>query len=188
MAIKIFIDQGHNPKNPNAGAEGNGLYELNITYEVGVLLAELLGANQNFDVKLSRETPETSLGSSNAESLATRAAMANNWGADYFISIHANASTISAATGTEAFVYSTSSAAFPLAERIVANISENTGLPDRGVYVRPSLYVLRKTTMPATLVELGFITNPTDASLMDKHPNLFAEGIYKGILEFFGLA
>lgn len=36
MAIKIFIDQGHNPQNPNAGAEGNGLYEQDITYEVGL--------------------------------------------------------------------------------------------------------------------------------------------------------
>lgn len=188
MAIKIFIDQGHNPSNPNAGAEGNGLYEQNITYEVGILLAELLNANQNFDVKLSRPTPETSLGNSNSESLAARASEANNWGADYFISIHANASTISAATGTEAFVYSTTTPAYTLAERIVENISEKTGIPNRGVFVRPSLYVLRKTTMPATLVELGFITNPGDAELMDKHPNLFAEGIYNGILEYFGLA
>lgn len=188
MAIKIFIDQGHNPKNPNAGAEGNGLYEQNITYEVGVLLAEMLSANQNFETKLSRPTGDTSLGSSNAESLAIRASEANNWGADYFISIHANASTISAATGTEAFVYSTTTPAYALAQRITENISEKTGLPDRGVFVRPSLYVLRKTAMPATLVELGFITNPNDASLMDKHPNLFAEGIYNGILEYFGLS
>ena len=188
MAIKIFIDQGHNPRNPNAGAEGNGLYEQNITYEVGILLAELLNANQNFDVKLSRPTPETSLGSSNSESLAIRAAEANNWGADYFISIRANASTISSATGTEAFVYSTTSPAYNLAAHITENISEKTGLPNRGVYVRPSLYVLRKTVMPATLVELGFITNPIDAELMDKNPNLFAEGIYQGILEYFGLS
>ena len=188
MAIKIFIDQGHNPRNPNAGAEGNGLYEQNITYEVGILLAELLSANQNFDVKLSRPTPETSLGNSNAESLAIRASEANNWGADYFISIHANASTISSATGTEAFVYSTTSPAYNLAAHIIENISEKTGLPNRGVYVRPSLYVLRKTVMPATLVELGFITNPIDAELMDKNPNLFAEGIYQGILDYFGLS
>ncbi|MBQ8742749.1 MAG: N-acetylmuramoyl-L-alanine amidase [Clostridia bacterium] len=187
MAIKIFIDQGHNPKNPNAGAEGNGLYEQNITYEVGILLAELLSANQNFEVKLSRPTPDTTLGSTNAESLATRASEANNWGADYFISIHANASTISSATGTEAFVYSSTSPAFTLAERITDGISSKTGLPNRGVYVRPSLYVLRKTRMPATLIELGFITNPSDAYLMDKYPNLFADGIYEGILRYFGI-
>ena len=35
MATKIYIDQGHNPENPNAGAEGNGLQEQNITYRIG---------------------------------------------------------------------------------------------------------------------------------------------------------
>ena len=45
MAIKIFIDQGHNPVNPNAGAEGNGLREQDITYSVGVILADLLRQN-----------------------------------------------------------------------------------------------------------------------------------------------
>ena len=42
MAIKIYIDQGHNPKNPNAGAEGNGLREQDIVYKIGIELAELL--------------------------------------------------------------------------------------------------------------------------------------------------
>lgn len=44
MAIKIFIDQGHNPSGPNTGAEGNGLVEQDITYAVGQYLAELLRA------------------------------------------------------------------------------------------------------------------------------------------------
>ena len=55
--IKIFIDQGHNPTNPNAGAEANGLREQDITYDVGVRLANLLRANPNFDVRLSRNSP-----------------------------------------------------------------------------------------------------------------------------------
>ena len=42
MAIKIYIDQGHNPNSPNAGAEGNGYREQDITYNVGTRLAELL--------------------------------------------------------------------------------------------------------------------------------------------------
>ena len=62
MAIKIYIDQGHNPQNPNAGAEGNGLREQDIVYEVGVRLAALLRANPNFEVRLSRPTPETTVG------------------------------------------------------------------------------------------------------------------------------
>ena len=50
--------------------------------------------------------------------------------------------------------------------------------------MRPGLYVLRKTAMPAILVELGFITNPGDASLMLNSPELFAEGIYQGIVDY----
>ena len=53
--------------------------------------------------------------------------------------------------------------------------------------VRTNLYVLRKTTMPAVLVELGFITNPSDASLMNTRPDLFAEGIYRGIVDYTGV-
>ena len=72
MAIKIFIDQGHNPVNPNAGAEGNGLREQDITYSVGVILADLLRQNGNFEVRTSRATPTTQLGTSNSSSLAAR--------------------------------------------------------------------------------------------------------------------
>ena len=187
MAIKIYIDQGHNPQNPNAGAEGNGLKEQDLTYEIGLLTAELLAANPNFEVRLSRPTAETSLGSTNAQSLAARVNDANSWGADYFISLHANASTITSASGAEGYIYSNASPAKELAEDIVEGISEATGLSDRGVFVRPSLYVLRRTQMPSTLIEMGFITNANDAALMSQNPALFAEGIYNGILEYFDL-
>ena len=72
MAIKIFIDQGHNPRNPNAGAEGNGLKEQDVTYEVGRQLAALLRSTGNYEVLLSRNSPEEILGTSNASSLASR--------------------------------------------------------------------------------------------------------------------
>lgn len=187
MAIKIYIDQGHNPINPNAGAEGNGLREQDIVYRVGVALAERLRANGNFEVRLSRPSATTQLGTSTATSLAARVNEANAFGADAFISLHTNASEISSATGSEAFVFSRPSAAYNLAEDILMRMSEVTGLKNRGVFVRNGLYVLRKTRMPATLVELGFITNPSDAALMNNDPELFAEGIYQGILQYFNL-
>ncbi|MBQ7828172.1 MAG: N-acetylmuramoyl-L-alanine amidase, partial [Clostridia bacterium] len=152
MAIKIYIDQGHNPQNPNAGAEGSGFREQDLTYEIGRQTAALLEADPNFEVRLSRPTPETVLGTTNAESLAARVQDANAWGANYFISLHANASTIPTATGAEGYVYSLGSPAEPLSASIVRGISETTGIPDRGVFARPSLYVLRRTAMPATLI------------------------------------
>ena len=186
MAIKIYIDQGHNPLNPNAGAEGNGLREQDIVYAVGVELAELLRQNPNFEVRLSRPTPDTQIGTSNTTSLRLRVEEANRWGADYFISIHTNASTIPSATGSEAFAFSAPSAAFSLGEDILYWLNRTTGLRNRGMQVRSGLYVLRRTAMPAVLVELGFITNPSDAALMSERPDLFARGIYEGILEYTG--
>lgn len=186
MAIKIYIDQGHNPENPNAGAEGNGLQEQTITYRVGQELATLLRADPDYEVRLSRPTPTTSLGTSNSTSLQARVNDANSWGADYFISIHTNASENSAASGVEAFAYSAPSRAFTLGEAIVESISRITGLHDRGMKVRPGLFVLRRTNMPAVLVELGFITNPGDAALMNSDPSLFARGIYEGIVSTLG--
>ena len=184
MAIKIYIDQAHNPQNPNAGAEGNGLREQDIVYPIGIELAALLRANGNFEVKLSRPTPTTQIGTSNTTSLRLRVADANEWGADYFISLHTNASSIQSASGCEAFAFSRPSTAFSLGASILEFLSAATGLRNRGMQVRTNLYVLRKTSMPAVLVELGFITNPSDAALMSENPQLFARGIYQGIANY----
>lgn len=184
MAIKIYIDQGHNPRNPNAGAEGNGLREQDLTYRIGIELAALINENPNLTARLSRPREDTQLGTSNATSLAARVNDANAWGADYFISLHANASNIESASGSEGYVYALNSTAYALGTAIVKNLTEATGLRDRGVFARPGLYVLRKTAMPATLIELGFITNPSDAALMNNDPGLFARGVYNGILAF----
>ncbi len=185
MATKIYIDQGHNPRNPNAGAEGNGVREQDITYEVGTRLATIL-RNAGYEVRLSRPTPTTQLGTSNATSLAARTNDANSWGADYFISIHTNAAASSSASGSEAYVYRKGSRAASLASDILSSLTDATGLRNRGVFARPSLYVLRKTQMPAVLVEIGFITNPGDAALMTAQPGLFATGIANGIIDFTG--
>ena len=188
MAIKIYIDQGHNPMNPNAGAEGNGYREQDLMYTIGKALEARLDANPNFEARTSRNSPDEILGTSTAESLAARVNDANAWGADYFISLHANASDITSASGSEAFVFRLDSEAERFAESILMGLTEATGLQDRGVFARPTLYVLRKTKMPATLLEIGFITNPADARLMAENPNLIATGIYNGILRYFGFS
>ena len=187
MPIKFYIDQGHNPRNPNAGAEGNGLREQDLVYPIGIELAALLNANPNFEARLSRPTPTTQIGTSNSESLRLRVADANAWGADYFISLHTNASESSQANGIEGFAFSRPSDAFELGRDILDSLSNATGLRNRGMQVRTNLYVLRKTAMPAVLLELGFITNPSDARLMRDSPALFARGIYNGILQYTGL-
>ncbi len=186
MSIKIYVDQGHNPSGFNTGAEGNGFYEQDITYDVGVRLYNLLKANPDFEPRLSRPTPETIRGTSNSTSLVERVNEANSWGANVFISLHTNAAANSLASGSEALIYSRSSTvALGLAEDILEELHLTTGLRNRGVIERPGLYVLKKTQMPAVLVEMGFISNPYDAELMAYSPQLFADGIYRGIVKYY---
>jgi N-acetylmuramoyl-L-alanine amidase len=185
MAIRVYIDQGHNPRSYNTGAEGNGYFEQDITYRIGILLNDYFKGNPNFETRLSRPTPDTMLGTSNASSLTARVMEANAWGADIFISLHTNASVNPAANGSECLIYDRSSSlALSLAENILEQMTLITGLRDRGIVERPGLYVLRRTAMPATVVEMGFITNAADAELMVYSPNLFALGIYRGVLDY----
>lgn len=186
MAIRIFIDQGHNPYGFNAGAEGFGLREQDITYLVGAYLANILNADPRFDAVTSRKTPEEILGYDNNSSLRERVDMAAVWGADYFLSIHVNANVNPAINGTEAYVYRSGSEAYYMGEDIVAEIVRRLGTKNNGVFVRPSLYVLRRTSMPAVLIELAYISNYEDALLLSTEQYQFAYAIYVGLLNYFG--
>lgn len=186
MAIRIYIDQGHNPSGPNTGAAGNGLLEQDITYTVGIYLASLLSQDSRFQVQVSRSTPEEILGTSNASSLAARVNAANTWPADYFISIHCNANVNPAINGTEVYVYEQYSESYWLAQYVLGGIVARMGTKDNGIRVNSSLYVLRRTQMPAILVELAYLTNASDARLLESDPYGFAVGIYNGLLAYFG--
>lgn len=187
MAIKIFIDQGHNPVGHNTGAEGFDVREQDVTYEIGTQLAELLRADPNFDVRVSRPTIGTVLGTNNTTSLAARVNAANSWPADYFVSIHANANTNPAVNGTEVYVYRQNSEPYWLGQHVINGVVAEAGTRDNGVRLNPSLYVLRRTSMPAILVETAYLTNQQDAEKLRDEPDAFAKGIYLGLLSYFGL-
>ena len=189
MPIKIFIDQGHNPVGfPNAGAVANGLYESDINYNVGKYLADLLNSDPRFKARLSRPTKTTVLGTSNATSLPERVRMANEWPANYFISIHCNSNVNPVINGTEVYIYQYFTQAQWLAEQIMTGITQLVGTRDNGIRVNPSLYVLRRTKMTAVLVELGYLTNTSDAQKLRDDQYQFAYGIYLGIMRYFGFA
>jgi len=187
MPIRVYIDQGHNPSAPNSGAEGNGYREQDLVYEIGQRLYTLLSRDSAFEARLSRPTPDTYVGTSNSTSLRERVNAANAWPADLFLSLHTNASVSPEASGVEGLVYATGTKAADIAADLVSSVVRTTGQRDRGVKARPGLYVLKRTTMPAVLMELGFISNSADAELMANRPGLFAEGLYRGLKSYYGV-
>lgn len=187
MPIKIFIDQGHNPTGyHNTGAVGNGLVEQDINYQVGIYLSNLLNNDNRFDALVSRPTPTTVLGTTNATSLIERVRMATEWGANYFISIHCNSNPNPAINGTEVYIYQFYTQANWLAEQVLLGITQTVGTKDNGVRTNQSLFILRRTTMPSILVELGYLSNPQDAQKLRDNQYQFAYGMYIGILRYFG--
>ena len=195
--IKIYIDQGHNLATKeydsdgnliptwNTGAQGNGLDEAALTYEIGMLLYELLMQDGRFDVRLSRPTADTVLGTDNNSALDFRVNDAKEWGADYFISLHINSYTSDSATGLEVFSANGDEVGHALGEDILNSLVKTTELRNRGMKDGSNLRVLKNATMPAVLVEMGFISNPGDAAMLDESPELFAQGIYNGIITYF---
>ena len=180
---KIFIDPGHG--GPDPGAVGNGVTEEFVNLNVSLELARLL-RDAGFDVRIYRTTSDENVLENKNDDLRNRAETANRWGADYFISIHTNSSENTAAQGVEAYVYRLGTASERLGQSIVDSVSENLGSRNRGV-MQANFAVLRRTNMPAVLVEMGFITNPYDADLLANSPYLFAVGIYRGVLSYYGM-
>ena len=186
--IKIYIDQGHNPTSyDNAGAAGNGLYEQDLTFTIGILLAELLKEDGRFEVCLSRPTADTVLGTDNDSSLDARIKGAKDFGADYFISLHVNSYEAASANGIEVYVANQNSVSYDFGSALLKGLISSTNLYNRGMKLGPELRVLKNATMPAALLEMGLISNSSDAALLSQSPELFAQGIYNGILHYFDL-
>ena len=187
--IRIYIDQGHNPVPfHNSGASGNGLYEHDLTFTIGCMLAAMLKADGRFEVCLSRPNKGVILGTDNASSQQSRLEGAEDFEADYLISLHVNSYTDGTAYGVEAYTTEGNATSLAFGESLLEGLAEATGLRDRGMKQNPDLYILKNATMPAALLEMGFISNVDDAALLAEKPELFAEGIYNGILAYFGLA
>lgn len=184
--IKIFIDAGHNYAKWNAGAEGNGLREQDITFEISKKIADKLNVPE-IEVKLSRNKITDILGTSNSSSINKRVEMANEWEADLFISIHCNSYWLKSATGTESYVYSKSSKVYGLAENITESISAKLDLKNRGVKTKPLLGVLKKTEMPALLIETAFISNVNDAQKLKDRQDDFVDAISEEIFAWYGI-
>lgn len=119
-------------------------------------------------------------------SLTQRTNLANNWGADIFISLHNNAAVSKSATGFETFIYngSVSARTVELQKNVHDTIAKDIGISDRGKK-RANLAVVRQSKMPALLIEYAFISNTNDEKILinevDKLAYLTAEGIRKTV-------
>ncbi|WP_152393747.1 N-acetylmuramoyl-L-alanine amidase family protein [Paenibacillus guangzhouensis] len=123
--------------------------------------------------------------------LKTRTDTANQSGVDLYVSVHANAAgeTWGSVNGIESFYYPGRVTSMKAAEAIHARLVQGTKLRDRGV--KPAnLHVLRESTMPAVLVECGFMDNMEEAKLLlsDAYRDLCAEEIARGVCQYFGIA
>lgn len=183
---KIYIDQGHNPTGyHNSGASKEGVYEENITYVVGAALAELLSADERFEVRLSRPTPETVLGVDGVSSLEARVQGAKDFGADYFISIHANSySGVEDVWGYECFTLTTDAEMKAFGSTVLNALHKEINTRNRGLKDGGSLHVIKNAAVPAMLIELGFLTNETERTYMTAAPGRYASAIYAGIVDF----
>lgn len=167
----IALDAGHGGMDYGAVYEGRREKDDNLalTMSVGEKLQ-----NAGFDVVYTRTTDVY-------DTPFQKAQKANSVGADFFVSIHRNAfPTPNTASGVETLVYDDSGIKAEVAENINAELAE-IGFNNLGVKERPNLVVLRRTNMPAVLVEAGFLDNEADNALFDANFDAVAQAIADGI-------
>ncbi len=173
MAYKVAVDAGHGGRDP--GAVYNGRREKDDNLALALEVGRILEAN-GVDVEFTRtedvyDTPYE------------KAMKGNASGADLFVSIHRNAfPTPNTVSGVETLVYTDEGMQGDVARAINENLA-SLGFEDRGVKERQNLVVLRRTSMPALLVEAGFIDSDEDNARFDQDFNAIALAIAEGILD-----
>ena len=170
---RIALDAGHGGSDP--GAVYKDRREKDDTLDLTLAVGDILKKN-GIDVYYTRTTDEY-------ETPFKKATDANNSGANLFVSIHRNSSeNPNQYSGVETLVYSDTDLKAEVA-RNINNQLEDAGFKNLGVDERKNLVVLKRTKMPAVLVEAGFINNDKDNYLFDEEFDSIAQAIADGILE-----
>ena len=174
----ICIDAGHGGKDP--GGAAHGVSEKQLCLNVALRLQKLCeGAGAKVLMTRTADIyPE----------LDERVALANDNHADLFVSIHANISpSDESVTGTETFYNENSPISQKLAAALVAAVVKEANVNNRGARKDPrGLRVLTKTKMPATLVELGFLSNKAEAMKLNSRvtQDKMADALFSGLVKF----
>lgn len=186
----VVLDPGHGGRDP--GAVGSGGREDRVVLAIcKYLKADLV--QSGVAVVLTRNGHTDLLngrGGTKKLELSKRVDMANSSGADVFLSIHANAGVSSAWHGAQVFV---DGKATPESKSLGLKIQEalrqevGTG---RDLNQGINHYLLKKSTIPAATVEVGFMSNPKEARLLQTtaYQQRLAKAIYRGLLAYFGSA
>lgn len=170
---RIALDAGHGGSDP--GAVYKDRREKDDTLDLTLAVGDILKKN-GIDVYYTRTTDEY-------ETPFKKATDANNSGANLFVSIHRNSSeNPNQYSGVKTLVYSDTGLKAEVA-RNINNQLEDAGFKNLGVDERKNLVVLKRTKMPAVLVEAGFINNDKDNYLFDEEFDSIAQAIADGILE-----
>jgi N-acetylmuramoyl-L-alanine amidase len=184
----VVVDPGHGGRDP--GASGNGYQEKNLVLRAALLLRDAL-QRCSIRVIMTRETDTLPLpGGTIAEDLSYRARIANQAGADLFISWHADAVSDPSVNGAAAWIHPSTrgTRTDTWGQMLVDAITASTGQKNRGVYLG-DFAVLRETSMDAVLIESGFITNPQEADRLADPAvqHRLAEGAARGVCAIFDL-
>ncbi|MEP0870705.1 N-acetylmuramoyl-L-alanine amidase [Trichocoleus desertorum AS-A10] len=173
--LVVIVDPGHGGPDPGAVGIG-GLQEKGITMDISRQVAARL-QQQGVQAVLTREDDRDL-------DLEPRVALAERANASLFVSIHANAISMSRpdVNGLETYYYSSGER---LARTIHSNVLQGTGARDRGVR-SARFFVLRKTSMPSVLVEVGFVTGAEDAARLStsSYRTQMADAIARGVLQY----
>ncbi|QQE63417.1 N-acetylmuramoyl-L-alanine amidase [Leptolyngbya sp. BL0902] len=174
--VVVVIDPGHGGRDPGAVGIG-GLQEKQVIFPISLRVAELL-EQQGVVVVMTRREDITL-------DLQSRVDIANRARGNIFVSIHANAISMSRPDVNGVETYFASESGRRLAAAIQSNMLAATGMRDRGVK-QARFFVIRHTNMPAALVEVGFVTGAQDAPRLADPAwrETAAQAIARGILQY----
>jgi N-acetylmuramoyl-L-alanine amidase len=182
----IVLDAGHGGSDPGAIGAG-GTREKDVTLEVTQKLKRMLSA-AGANVVLTREDDRDvyAPNATGAQELGARVNVAEKNRAAVLISIHANSFSNPEASGTGTYYYAESRASARLAKCLQSGMMDKVATRDRGTPTA-NFYVLKRSSMPAALVELAFISNYGEERLLasESGQQKLAEGLYEGIVRYF---
>lgn len=170
----IVIDPGHGGS--DHGAIRNNISEKNITLDISKRVQKLL-EKKGYEVYMTRDTDET-------VSLQERVEISENICPDIFVSIHVNSSNSESPNGLETHYYKANS--LQLAKTVHASLLNHISANNRGLF-KSKFYVINHTTAPAILVEIGFLSNPSERAQLvtESRKQATAKAIAEGINDYF---